>query len=128
MAIFYRYTFNFLFVNYKCKLIKQFLLIPNFLQEELEGKPSSEESSDEYSSDEDQKWVKELKSEYRSAKRKRIATEREDRKKSENEDNSDDSSVHSEPTIKPPKFYEIKEGEEFIGSNSNQLNSVQNSG
>jgi hypothetical protein len=103
------------------------------LQDEIEGKPSSEDSSDEYSSDDDQKWAKELKSEYRSAKRKRIATERAERNKSEKDSNDDndsddyDLSVQSEPAIKPPKFYEIKEGEEFVGSNRNTLNSVQNS-
>lgn len=101
-----------------------------WFQDEIEGKPSSEESSDEYSSDDDQKWAKELKSEYRSAKRRRIATEREERKNTEkdsNDENDSDSSTHSEPTIKPPKFYEIKEGEEFAGSNNNQVNSIQNS-
>lgn len=101
------------------------------LQEEIEGKPSSEESSDEYSSDDDQKWAKELKSEYRSAKRRRIAAEREERTKSRKEsddDNESDDSINSEPTIKPPKFYEIKEGEEFVGPNGNRLNSVQDSG
>lgn len=71
-----------------------------------------------------------MKSEYRSAKKRRIATEREERKKSEknnfNESNDDDSSIHSESAIKPPKFYEIKEGEEFVGSNNNKLNSTQN--
>ena len=103
------------------------------LQDEIEGKPSSEESSDEYSSDDDQKWTKELKSEYRSAKRRRIATEREERNKSEKDSNDDNDSdennfsVQNEPTIKPPKFYEIKEGEEFVGSNSNRLTSIQNS-
>jgi len=77
-----------------------------------------------------------LKSEYRSAKRRRIATEREERKKSEKDSNDDndsndsddnDLSVQSERAIKPPKFYEIKEGEEFVGSNSNRLNLFQNS-
>lgn len=100
------------------------------MQDEIEGKPSSEESSDEYSSDDDQKWAKELKSEYRSAKRRRIAAEREDRKKSEKDssDGSDsDDGIPSEPTLKPPKFYEIKEGEEFAGPNSSRLNSLQNS-
>lgn len=102
----------------------------NLLQDEIEGKPSSEESSDEYSSDDDQKWAKELQAEYRSAKRRRIATEREERKKSEkdsHDDDSDDLTVQSETAIKPPKFYEIKEGEEFFGSNSSKLNSNQNS-
>uniref|UniRef100_A0A2S2PPP6 Nucleolar protein 10 n=1 Tax=Schizaphis graminum TaxID=13262 RepID=A0A2S2PPP6_SCHGA len=103
------------------------------VDDEIEGKPSSEDSSDEYSSDDDQKWAKELKSEYRSAKRRRIATEREERNKSEKDSNDDndsddnDLSVQSEPAIKPPKFYEIKEGEEFVGSNRNTLNSIQNS-
>lgn len=35
--------------------------------------------------------------------------------------------MHNEPTIKPPKFYEIKDGEELNESNINQLTSVQNS-
>jgi hypothetical protein len=73
-----------------------------------------------------------LKSEYRSAKRRRIASERQERKNTEKEsnydnDSDDDSSIRSEPTVKPPKFYEIKEGEEFIGSNNNCVNSIQNS-
>lgn len=95
----------------------------------MEGKPSSEESSsDEYSSDDDQKWTKELKFEYRSAKKMRIASEREESKKSEKDsynDNESDSSMHNESKIKFPKFYEIKEGEEFVGSNSNPLFSTK---
>lgn len=70
-----------------------------------------------------------MKSEYRSAKKRRIAAEREERKNSEkNSDDDNFSDVDDEPTIKPPKFYEIKEGEEFVGLNSNRLESTNNSG
>lgn len=70
-----------------------------------------------------------MKSEYRSAKKRRIANERNDQTKSNiNDDNSsDDSSNLRSDTIITPKFYEIKEGENLTESNSNQLGFVQNS-
>ncbi|XP_050529518.1 nucleolar protein 10 [Daktulosphaira vitifoliae] len=97
------------------------------VDDEIEGKPSSEESSDEYSSDEDQRWTKELKAEYRAAKRRRIAIEKEDHKISKNLENiychegSDENNqiLSQESLTKNPKFYEIREGEEFNGPNSN---------
>jgi len=69
-------------------------------------------SSDD-SSDDDTAVGKELKKEYRSAKQTRLFREKE---------------LHNDkPKIKPPKFYEIKEGEEFAGLNGNPLTSTQSS-
>lgn len=79
----------------------------NWLQFEEKDANNFSESS-EYSSDDDEKWTKELKSEYKSAKMKRIMTEY---KKSK----SDDSNIQNEHT--GPKFYELKENEEFVNSN-----------
>lgn len=80
-----------------------------------------------------------MKAEYRSAKRRRIAAEKADSKKSlneknsssdnnDNDDESDDNNIttSSEPFSKAPKFYEIKEGEEFNGPNVNKLDFCQN--
>lgn len=68
-----------------------------------------------------------MKSEYRSAKKRRIAAERDERKNAEKISDDDNFSDDDEPIIKPPKFYEIKEGEEFVGLNSNRLESINNS-
>lgn len=89
----------------------------------MDGKNSSNESSNDYSSDDDEKWTKELKSEYRLAKKRRIINERIHNNKSEND--SDDSSIHNEHITRRPKFYEIKEGEQL--TNSIQCNSIQSS-
>lgn len=70
-----------------------------------------------------------MKSEYRSAKKRRIANERKDQMKSDisDDNNSNDSSNLRSDTIMTPKFYEIKEGENLTESNSNKLGFVQNS-
>lgn len=65
------------------------------------------------SSDDDIAVGKELRKEYRSAKQTRLLKEKE---------------FHNDKSkIKPPKFYEIKEGEEFAGLNGNPLTSTQSS-
>ncbi|VVC44623.1 Hypothetical protein CINCED_3A023654 [Cinara cedri] len=99
------------------------------VEDEIEGSSSSssEENNDGYSSDDnDQSWTKELKSEYRAAKYRRIEAERDEVMKSENIFNVKDN-IDSDLNKIQPKFYEIKEGEEFVGSNNNQLNSTNNS-
>lgn len=59
-----------------------------------------------------------MKSEYKAAKLRRIAAERDENVKSEDNIDSDSNKTQ-------PKFYEIKEGEEFIGSN-NKFNPTNN--
>lgn len=86
------------------------------MQEEVDKEHSSE-SSDVYSSDDDQKWTKELKSEYRSAKKRRIANEHNNSETFCDVD-KDWSNVPSN-LKKQPKFYEIKEGEEHTNTKLN---------
>lgn len=92
------------------------------------GEMSSSEEHSVYSSDDDQNWTKQLKSEYRQAKKRRITTEHMENRKLENNsyNGENDSNVHNEPKIKPPKFYEIKDGEEMVQSNINHPTPTQN--
>lgn len=75
----------------------------------MEGKPSSEESSeDESSSDDDREWTKELQRQHRLL-RKESRMEEEAASRQAEEDLSG--------AVKP-KFYEIRDGEDFKGVNS----------
>lgn len=66
-----------------------------------------------------------MKSEYKAAKLRRIAAERDENESSEKVFNVKDN-IDSDSNKTQPKFYEIKEGEEFIGSNNNQFNPTNN--
>lgn len=119
----------FYIITLQVPIITLLSITENLLQKEVGEMSSSDRTDSEdsvYSSDDDQNWTKQLKSEYRQAKKRRITTERIEHRKSEN-NNYNGENVHDESTIKPPKFYEIKDGEEMVQSNINQATSTQNS-
>ncbi|XP_044727447.1 nucleolar protein 10 [Chrysoperla carnea] len=82
------------------------------VEEELEGKNSSDESSseeeEEESSDDDHTWTKEVKKQHRIIQREHKAREYEEEKKRL-------EAEEAEANERQPKFFEIKDGEEFTG-------------
>ncbi|XP_047108300.1 nucleolar protein 10 [Schistocerca piceifrons] len=91
------------------KELKKQILTQQFEQidDEPEGRPSSDEQSDdESSSDDDREWTKELKRQHRLLRREARQEVVEEEEKSSNEATS------------KPKFFEIREGEEFKGINA----------
>lgn len=81
------------------------------VEEELEGKNSSDESSseeEEESSDDDHTWTKEVKKQHRIIQREHKAREFEEEKKRL-------EAEEAEENERQPKFFEIKDGEEFTG-------------
>lgn len=93
-------------------------------------KSSSEDDSD-YSSDDDKQWVKELKNEYRTAKKTRISRQKEERRNEinkRNDDNIDDANEderdRNQFNNNQPRMFGIKTGHEFPGLNHNQINNA----
>jgi ribosome biogenesis protein ENP2 len=93
----------------KKKELKKKLLAQEFepVEEELEGKNSSEESSDEYeeSSDDDHTWTKDVKKQYKIIQREHREKERLEEKEEEG-------------AGKQPKLFELRQGEEYKGIHS----------
>lgn len=86
-----------------------------FLQDELEGKPSSDEGSDfESSSDDDREFAKEMQKQHRLIRRERREREEEEEEEERVRLQSDSSKIR-ESIIKQPKFFELRSGEEFKG-------------
>jgi ribosome biogenesis protein ENP2 len=93
----------------KKKELKKKLLAQEFepVEEELEGKNSSDESSDEYeeSSDDDHTWTKDVKKQYKIIQREHREKERLEEKEEEG-------------AGKQPKLFELRQGEEYKGIHS----------
>ncbi|XP_028130525.2 nucleolar protein 10 [Diabrotica virgifera virgifera] len=100
----------------KAKKLKQKLVTQEFepVEEEREGKNSSEESDDESeqeeSSDDEHTWTKDLKKQHKLIRR--------EHKQKELRDQEEEEKLMEDELKKQPKLYELRQGEEFKGLNS----------
>nr|XP_023019501.1 nucleolar protein 10 [Leptinotarsa decemlineata] len=101
----------------KSKKLKQKLVSQEFepVEEELEGKNSSDESEDddsgqEDSSDDDHTWTKEVKQQHRIIKREQWQKELKEKHEADRKE--------EEERTRQPKLYELRQGEEFKGIHS----------
>ncbi|XP_063216087.1 nucleolar protein 10 isoform X2 [Bacillus rossius redtenbacheri] len=95
------------------KQLKKQVLQQQFdeVEEEPEGRPSSEEEShSDSSSDDDREWTKDLKRQYRQVRQEERERDVEERKKKAGVE-------EAEGTRSQPKFFALREGEEFRGLN-----------
>lgn len=87
------------------------MLIILYLQDEEEGKASSEgESLEDSSSEDDGELAKEIRKTHKLVNRERRQKEWEERKQQEEEEEAEGGK-----TQRQPKFYELRAGEEFGG-------------